>query len=187
MPDAQPVTLPVSGTGRPPATWDISAETDQTPAAEALFREYYTEVAGRYHVLHGFDPITPEDIEEGLATYPPGQLAPPRGVVFVARYEGEPAACAGLLLIDGGRTAELKRVFVRAPWRGLGAARVLMGVLERRAAELGAERLRLDTRRDLTEAVALYRAHGYAEIPAYKEDPYADVFFEKRLVEAASR
>ncbi|MEU2793447.1 GNAT family N-acetyltransferase [Streptomyces sp. NPDC007100] len=187
MPDAQPVTLPDSGAGRPHATWDISAETDQTPVAEALFREYYTEVAGRYHTLHGFAPITPEEVDEDLVAYPTGQLVPPAGVLFVVRHEGEPAACAGLLLIDGGRTAELKRVFVRAPWRGRGAARVLMDVLERRAVELGAERMRLDTRQDLSEAVALYRAYGYEEIPAYKEDPYSNLFFEKRLVEGGGQ
>ncbi|MFD7664755.1 GNAT family N-acetyltransferase [Streptomyces sp. NPDC059788] len=169
-------------TRRLPETWRLSDEPDDAPAVTALFREYYTEVAQRYHTLHGWPRITPEEIDEGVAEYPMGQLTPPHGALFVVwRADGEAAGCAGLLLIDGGRTAELKRVFVREPWRGRGAAGALMRAVERRAAELGAERLRLDTRRDLSEAVALYRAFGYVEISAYKEDRYAEVFFEKRL------
>ncbi|MEU4201974.1 GNAT family N-acetyltransferase [Streptomyces sp. NPDC045470] len=170
-----------AATRRPPETWHLSVEPDDSPAATALFREYYTEVAQRYHTLHGWPRITPEEIDEAVAEYPPGQLTAPGGALFVARQAGEAAGCAGLLLIDGGRTAELKRVFVREPRRGRGAAGVLMRAVERRAAELGAERLRLDTRRDLTEAVALYRAYGYGEIPAYKEDRYAELFFEKAV------
>ncbi|WP_030024379.1 GNAT family N-acetyltransferase [Streptomyces monomycini] len=167
-----------------PGTWHLSTEPDDSPAATALFREYYTEVAQRYHVLRGQPRITSEEIDEGVAEYPAGQLVAPGGALFIARQAGEAVGCAGLLLIDGGRTAELKRVFVRAPWRGRGAAGVLMCAVERHAAELGAERLRLDTRRDLTEAVALYRAYGYEEIPAYKEDRYAEVFFEKAVAGA---
>jgi hypothetical protein len=41
--------------------------------------------------------------------------------------------------------------------------------------------MRLDTRRDLVEARALYAAHGYAEIPAYSSGPYADHWYEKHL------
>ncbi|MEV5598376.1 GNAT family N-acetyltransferase [Streptomyces sp. NPDC052496] len=165
-----------------PGSWRLSVEPDDSPTATALFREYYTEVAARYHVVHGFPPITPEEIDEGLTEYPPGQLVPPHGELLVVRDGDEEAVgCGGLLLLDGGRTAELKRVFIRTAWRGQGAAGVLMRALERRAAELGAGRLRLDTRSDLVEAVALYRAYGYAEIPAYKEDPYSDLFFEKAV------
>lgn len=174
-----------AATRRLPETWHLSAEPDDSPAATALFRAYYTEVAQRYHTLHGWPRITPEEIDAGVAEYPPGQLMPPNGALFVARQAGEAAGCAGLLLIDGGRTAELKRVYVREPWRGRGAAGVLMRAVERHAAELGAERLRLDTRRDLTEAVALYRAYGYEEIPAYKEDRYAELFFEKAVAGVA--
>ncbi|MGW7554645.1 GNAT family N-acetyltransferase [Streptomyces rimosus] len=168
-------------TGRRSETWQLSAVPDDSPVATALFREYYSEVAARYHVVHGFPPITPEEIDEGVAEYPVGQFVPPHGELFIVRQGGEAAGCGGLLLLDGGRTAELKRVFIRKPWRGRGAAGALMRGLERRAAELGAERLRLDTRSDLVEAVAMYRAYGYGEIPAYKEDPYSDLFFEKAV------
>jgi hypothetical protein len=42
-------------------------------------------------------------------------------------------------------------------------------------------RLRLDTNRALTEAIRLYRATGWVEIPAFNAEPYAHHWFETRL------
>ncbi|MEK8108599.1 GNAT family N-acetyltransferase [Micromonospora sp. M12] len=65
--------------------------------------------------------------------------------------------------------------------RGLGVGRRLLGELERYAAERGATAVRLDTNRNLTEAIALYRAAGYREIEAYNTEHYAHHWFEKQL------
>jgi hypothetical protein len=35
--------------------------------------------------------------------------------------------------------------------------------------------------RALTEAIALYRAAGYREVPAFNDEPYAHHWFEKVL------
>ncbi|MFB7634976.1 GNAT family N-acetyltransferase [Streptomyces sp. NPDC056149] len=164
--------------------WTIEAEPAGSPVARALLREYYTDVADRYYVLHEGRRSTPREIDEGVAGYPLGDLAPPRGELLVARRDGEPAGCAGVRLLDAG-TAELKQVFVRPGSRGRGAADALLRAAEATAARLGAGRIRLDTRLDLTEAVALYRRHGYAEIAPYRfDDPYAEVYFEKLLTAA---
>ena len=45
----------------------------------------------------------------------------------------------------------------------------------------GATVVRLETNRDLTEAIALYRSAGYAEVPAFNDEPYAHHWFEKQL------
>ncbi|MEU8918144.1 GNAT family N-acetyltransferase [Streptomyces nigrescens] len=161
--------------------WAVSAEAAGSPDAEALLREYYTEVADRYFALHEDRRSTPEEIEEGLAEYPTADLAPPGGVLLVARHGEEVAGCAGVRLLDA-RTAELKQMFVRPARRGMGGAGALLRAAETAAVRLGAERLRLDTRLDLVEAVALYRRHGFQEIdPYHHDDPYAEIFFEKRL------
>ncbi|MGY5123732.1 GNAT family N-acetyltransferase [Streptomyces nigrescens] len=161
--------------------WTVAAEPAGSPDAEALLREYYTEVADRYFALHEDRRSTPEEIEEGLAEYPTADLAPPGGVLLVARHGEEVAGCAGVRLLDA-RTAELKQMFVRPARRGLGGAGALLGAAETAAVRLGAERLRLDTRLDLVEAVALYRRHGFLEIdPYHDDDPYAEIFFEKWL------
>ncbi|MGW1377894.1 GNAT family N-acetyltransferase [Streptomyces sp. NPDC002446] len=160
--------------------WAVSAEPVGSPAATALLREYYTEVADRYFELHEGRRSTPGEIDEGLAEYPSADLMPPRGVLLVARRGDAVAGCAGVRLLDA-RTAELKQMYVRAAVRGLGAAGGLLRAAETAAARLGAERIRLDTRLDLVEAIALYRRHGFTEIAPYHDDRYAEIFFEKRL------
>ncbi len=65
--------------------------------------------------------------------------------------------------------------------RGLGVGRRLLADLERAAGDAGATTVRLDTNRELTEAIAMYRASGYAEIEPYNAEPFAHHWFEKRL------
>jgi ribosomal protein S18 acetylase RimI-like enzyme len=65
--------------------------------------------------------------------------------------------------------------------RGLGLGRRLLTELEKQASARGTEVLRLETNRNLTEAIALYRAAGYTEVPAFNDEPYAHHWFEKRL------
>ncbi|MFI0984930.1 GNAT family N-acetyltransferase [Streptomyces exfoliatus] len=157
-------------------TWTFSPERVDTPDATALRRDYYDDVASRYWKR----PATEAEIDEGLAGDGVELLTPPTGQFLVGRYEGKPAACGGVLLLDGER-AELTRVFLRHAFRGLGGAGVLMGGLEDAARALGARRMVLNTRLDLVEARALYARHGYAEIPAYCSGPYMDVWYGKDL------
>ncbi|MCC8943349.1 GNAT family N-acetyltransferase, partial [Bradyrhizobium sp. Arg68] len=64
---------------------------------------------------------------------------------------------------------------------GLGLGRRLMDAAETAARELGIAVLRLDTNSALAEAGQLYRRSGWSEIPRFNDDPYPDLFFEKRL------
>ncbi|MFL5840056.1 MAG: hypothetical protein ACJ77Z_06360 [Thermoleophilaceae bacterium] len=41
---------------------------------------------------------------------------------------------------------------------------------------------RRETNRALVEAIALYRSAGYDEVRAFNDEPFADHWFEKRLV-----
>ncbi|MFJ3159230.1 GNAT family N-acetyltransferase [Streptomyces kanasensis] len=158
------------------AGWEIRPEHHATPDAEALRRDYYDEVASRYWRR----PATAAEVDEGLAGDGVEALAPPTGAFLVGRCGGKPAACGGVLMLDAGR-AELTRVFVRPAFRGTGGAGLLLAALEAAALDLGARRMVLNTRLDLVEARALYARHGYAEIPAYCEGPYMEVWYGKEL------
>ncbi|MGY3365629.1 GNAT superfamily N-acetyltransferase [Bradyrhizobium sp. GM2.4] len=59
--------------------------------------------------------------------------------------------------------------------------RRLMDMTENAARGLGIKLLRLDTNSALAEAGQLYRRSGWSEIPRFNDDPYPDLFFEKRL------
>ena len=61
--------------------------------------------------------------------------------------------------------------------RGLGLGRRLLSELEQRSRTGIA---RLETNRNLTEAIALYRAAGYVEVEPFNDEPYAHHWFEKQ-------
>ncbi|MFF7453220.1 GNAT family N-acetyltransferase [Kitasatospora sp. NPDC008115] len=163
--------------------WAIAPADVGSPAALALLRDYYTDVANSYYRRHLGREGTPEEIETGLAGSPSDDLAPPTGVFLLGRYDGEAAACAGLRVVDAA-TVELTRVYVRPARRGTGGGRRLMTAIDEAARALGAGRIVLDTRLDLVEARALYTRHGYREIPAYSERPYAEIWYAKDLARA---
>jgi GNAT superfamily N-acetyltransferase len=124
---------------------------------------YFAELAERFEA--GFDPK---------------RTLPAAGDLLVARFGGQPAGCGMLKTLSPG-CGEILRMWVDRPHRGLGIGARLLDALEARAAELGHETVRLYTNRSLTEAIAMYRRRGYAEIPRYNEDPNATHWFEKRL------
>ncbi|MEV0125644.1 GNAT family N-acetyltransferase [Streptomyces sp. NPDC050703] len=162
------------------ASWTVAPEPYDSAAAAALWRAYYTEVSDRWYLLHEGRPTDPAELEREVAAESGADLAPPDGVLLVARYGGEPGGTAGVRLLDAG-TAELKRVFVREELRGLGGAPVLLAAAEDAARALGAERIILDTRTDLVEARALYARHGYEETEPYTDRPYAEHWYGKKL------
>jgi DNA-binding MarR family transcriptional regulator/N-acetylglutamate synthase-like GNAT family acetyltransferase len=113
-------------------------------------------------------------------------LRPPQDVFLVARLRGKPVGCGGLKL-RRRVPAELRRMWVSDDVRGLGIGRRLLGELEARAEAAGARSVRLETNRSLTEAIALYRAAGYHEIPAFNDEFYAHHWFEKKLRQPSAR
>ncbi|MBO4258651.1 GNAT family N-acetyltransferase [Streptomyces griseorubiginosus] len=162
-------------------TWTVAPEPVDSAVAAALWRAYYTEVSDRWYLLHEGHRTDPAELEREIAANPGSELAPPTGLLLVARYDGVPAGSAGVRLLDE-TTAELTRVFVAAELRGKGGAPLLVGAAEEAARTLGARRLVLDTRGDLVEARALYARLGYRETQAHNDDPYAEHWFRKELV-----
>ncbi|MGO4599083.1 GNAT family N-acetyltransferase [Terrabacter sp. 2RAF25] len=174
-------------TGAAAGPWVIELADVGTVACEAMLRDYYVEVSDRWHRLrHGRD-STPEEIETGLPRMRSDDLAPPTGAFVVARSAVDAsvlAGCVGLRRLrddEGRRVAELRRLYVRPENRGAGLGSALLLCAEEIARVWGVSALRLDTRLDLVEARALYRRHGYVEVPAFTDGPYAEVWYAKVL------
>ncbi|MFI8004664.1 GNAT family N-acetyltransferase [Streptomyces sp. NPDC086010] len=157
-------------------TWTVAPEHFARPEALQLRRDYYDEVASRYWGR----PATRAEIDEGLTDDGVELLAPPTGEFLVGRYDGRPASCAGLRRAGEG-VAELTRVYVRPGFRSTGGGGLLLAGIESAARALGVRRIRLDTRDDLVEARGLYAKHGYREVPAFNQGPYAEHWFAKDL------
>jgi ribosomal protein S18 acetylase RimI-like enzyme len=149
----------------------IDVVDPEEPAAAYCLGEYYSELGRRFD--DGWDHAI------SIAATPE-QLRPPAGLFVVARLHGAAVGC-GALKFHGRGPAELKRMWVAPSARGLGLGRRLLAELERLAAAQGVRVIRLETNRNLTEAIELYRSTGYREVAAFNDEPYAHHWFEKRL------
>ncbi len=101
-------------------------------------------------------------------------------VFFIIRYESEPAGC-GAIKLFGTEYGEVKRMYVRPAFRGLGLGKVMLKHLSEYARKQRVSFLRLETGIYQTEAIALYERFGFqrrAPFGEYKEDPLS-VYFEK--------
>jgi putative acetyltransferase len=141
----------------------VEIAIDRDPPADLvrpLFREYADSLSFDL-VFQGFD--------AELAALP-GEYAPPAGSLLLASVGGNPAGCTGVRRLDD-ETAELKRLFVRPAYRGLGLGRRLAEHAVAVATTLGYRRLRLDTTPEMEAAHELYRRLGFREIEPYRENP----------------
>jgi putative acetyltransferase len=101
---------------------------------------------------------------------------------FVMRHERLAAGCGGIKLF-GTEYGEVKRMYVRPQFRGLGLGKRMLNHLAAYALCQDVEVLRLETGIYQLEAIGLYERFGFQRIPpfgTYKEDPLS-MFFEKRI------
>jgi ribosomal protein S18 acetylase RimI-like enzyme len=141
-------------------------------ATRLIFREY---AAGL-----GID-LCFQDFDAELAALP-GDYAPPRGALLLAWVDGALAGCCALRPLDSSdyaNAAEMKRLYVRSSYRGLGLGRQLaQSILD--AAQLnGYDSVLLDTLNDMEIARAMYEDLGFKEIPPYYHNPLAGAHYLK--------
>jgi Acetyltransferases len=133
---------------------------DELPLVRALFQEY-ADGLGVDLCFQGF--------AAELANLP-GDYASPSGGLWLAEIDGDIAGCVALRRIDAER-AEMKRLYVRPAFRGRGLGRALAEHVINEAARRGCRRICLDTLPSMGEAIQLYRALGFGEIEAYRDNP----------------
>jgi|ERR1044071_3372717 ribosomal protein S18 acetylase RimI-like enzyme len=147
----------------------IQAETpSQVEDTRRLFIEYSEHL--------GLD-LCFQNFEKELSELP-GSYAPPEGRLFLAVFDGKVAGCIGLRKIGDDRTCEMKRLYVRPEFRGLGIGRMLASKLIEEARLIGYERMRLDTLpAQMSEAIKMYCAFGFREIEPYYHNPVEGALF----------
>ena len=147
----------------------ITAERPDTTDAKALIDELETHLASLY----------PQESRHGYSV----EKLINQGVSFFLIRAGETAAgCAGLQLF-GTEYGEVKRMYVRAPFRGLGFGKLLLDHLAHYARSQGVGWLRLETGIHQHAAIRLYERFGFRSIPPfgdYPADPLSRCY-EKRI------
>ena len=130
-------------------------------AVRDLFLEY-GESLGFNTCFGGFD--------QELAMLP-GDYAPPRGCLLLAKEGGEAAGCVGVRPLDAA-SCEMKRLFVRPHYRGQGLGRRLAETAITRARAAGYRRVFLDTLPTMREARTLYAALGFTACVPYYDNRF---------------
>jgi len=150
-----------------PAT--ITSERPDTPDAQALIAELTAETEALYppENRHGYR--VEQLINEGVA-------------FFLIRQDGTPAGCGGVKLV-GTEYAEVKRMYVRPQYRGLGLGKLMLDHLAEYAQSQGVRILRLETGIYQQAAIRLYEQIGFQSIPPFGEYKASalNLFYEKRL------
>jgi GNAT superfamily N-acetyltransferase len=148
----------------------ITAERPDTADASALITELEAHLAPLYPAAsrHGYS------VERLLAQ---------AVAFFVLRHDETAAGCAGIQLVDSAY-GEVKRMYVRPQFRGLGFGKLLLEHLADYARAHGVGLLRLETGIHQTAAIRLYEQEGFRRIPpfgAYTADPLS-LCYEKRIM-----
>ena len=113
----------------------------------------------------------PEELESLERTY-----GPPGGRFLLLRVEGRAAGCVALV-DSGGKTCEMKRLYLRPGFRGRGLGRRCAERIVQEAQDMGYASVRLHTLPSMRAAIALYRSMGFREIAPYDETPVEGVVF----------
>jgi ribosomal protein S18 acetylase RimI-like enzyme len=122
-----------------------------------------------------------QDFDRELASLP-GEYAQPRGYLLAAVVDGSLAGCCALRALDSAdypNACEMKRLFVRPTFRGLGLGRDLVERILDAAREAGYHSVLLDTLDEMETARALYHDLGFEEIPPYYHNPIAGAHYLK--------
>ena len=143
------------------------AETDAHFAAgRALLEEYATSL-GIDLSFQNFD-----EERTNLAK----QYGAPEGCLLLAFDENQITGCVALRRLDTC-SCEMKRLYVKPPFRHLNIGKSLVEAILEEAKKLGYSRMRLDTLPSMTRAQRLYKSLGFQEIPPYRFNPVEGTIF----------
>lgn len=148
------------------------SDTAHLDLARGLFMEY----AGSLQVDLCF-----QNFEQELRELP-GEYGAPRGALWVVQVDGKPAGCCAMRPLDStdyANACEMKRLYVRPEFRGLGLGRLLAEEILNSARQAGYDCILLDTLSDMESARALYQELGFEEIPPYYFNPIPGAHYLK--------
>lgn len=165
---------------RPARYWD----TEDLDLCRTLMREYATQLNASVGTQH----ICVTALEKEL-TQLPHPYAPLAGALLLAFHEAQPAGMVALrplpssrVTLMGEKACEMKRLWVRPAFQGLGLGRQLAEAVLKVAHYSGYTAIYLDTLPATMErAFALYRAIGFAPVEVPPEAlPGPEVLFLRR-------
>ncbi|AKJ31716.1 GNAT family N-acetyltransferase [Caldimonas brevitalea] len=141
-------------------------------AAREIFKEY----ADSLGVDLGF-----QGFETELRSLPE-PYAPPGGQLLLAYVDAQLAGCGAFRYIaetDYPNACEMRRLYVRKPFRRFGLGRTIAQALIDEARRCGYSSVLLDTIDEMEAARSLYTSLGFHEIPPYYFNPLPGAHYLK--------
>jgi putative acetyltransferase len=154
----------------------ISLQAATTPQQLQAVRELFQEYAGSLGVDLCFQNFAAE--LQGL----PGEYTSPGGALLLAWVDGQVAGCVAMRALpdaDHTNACEMKRLYVRQPYRRLGLGRLLTQQLMDLASQAGYSCVLLDTLDDMEAARGLYQQLGFEEVAPYYFNPIPGAHYLK--------
>lgn len=148
--------------------------TPRTAAEFGELRLIFREYAASLDVDLAF-----QDFDTELATLP-AEYAEPRGMLLMALVDNAVAGCCALRPMDSAdypNACEMKRLYVRPAFRGLGLGRQLAEAIMDAARMAAYNFVLLDTLDDMEAARTLYEDLGFRDIPPYYHNPIAGAHY----------
>lgn len=135
----------------------------------------------RAYVETGLVDLSSQNIDAEIAGIP-GDYHPPTGALFLATdLDGNAVGCVAVHRLGETDDAEMKRLFVKPDYRGLGIGKSLIEAVLDMAREMGCKRLLLDTMPNMTSAIAAYEAFGFQKIDPYWNNVLPVIYYAKTL------
>lgn len=116
-----------------------------------------------------------QNFDQELAN-PFERYAPPKGCLLIAKNNLRIVGCVGLREFSD-KICEMKRLYVKKPFRSSGVGRLLAEAVITEARLMGYSRMKLDTLPSMKEAAALYSSLGFVETSSYYRNPIEGTIF----------
>jgi GNAT superfamily N-acetyltransferase len=95
-------------------------------------------------------------------------IKPPEGIIYILEVDGI-AEGMGVLRKQSDGIAEIRRMYIRPKYRGMGLGKEMVERLEEKAREFGYLTLKLDTSEFMVAALHIYRKMGFKESEAFSD------------------
>ncbi len=154
--------------------YDIkAAKTDkEISEAKKLFAEYFDHLRIDYEFNE-----KENDIDNIRQTYLSSD-----GALLILYNKKEAIGCGALRKLDK-ESAELKRMYIKFEYQGLGLSKELLEKLIQKARDMGYKRIYLDTLPAMNTAIHLYQQFGFTETERFNENTVEDARFFKLELE----
>ena len=146
---------------------------DAAEEIRPLFEAYIADQLEKQPDFRGY--LTQQRYDDELL-HPEEKYGLPHGRLYLLRFQQDAIGCIALRRIDA-ESCELKRLYIVPKFRGLGFSHLLTEQIIQDARQIGYRRILLDTFPFMHSAIALYKSHGFQEIPSYNGSPMENLIY----------